>query len=454
MKTIIANPMTGLGKFDLMPVSIAVAKNVGPAIVSMLMVLVYNLADTFFIGLTGDDMLVAAVSLAHHVYMLFMTFGTLFGIGGTSVISRAFGAGRYRYAKRVSSFCMWSSVAVGIVIPIISHIFMGDLLSLLGASADTWKPTKDYLSIVLLGGPFLMMASCFSGILRSEGQATKAMMGMLIGNITNIVLDPILILWVGWGIKGAAIATVIGNVAGATCYLAYFLKSGSRLSIDPRHFTTGKKVATNVLAIGLPSAIGPLFMSLSQMTMNRLMAGFDDLAIAAAGVAAKSIMIIYMVSIGFSQGTMPLLGYCVGAGNWARYKEILKFSVISSTAICIAMTGLCYVANDQIIGAFLTEEQSFEYGTRFAKILLSTAFLSGAFFSMISAIQAIGDSIPALILNISRQGIIYIPALFILRWLLGAYGLIWAQPVSDVLSLTLATMLHAHAFKKLKQLRA
>ncbi|MCL1909241.1 MAG: MATE family efflux transporter [Holophagaceae bacterium] len=451
MKTIVAQSTTGLGQFDLMPVGSAVFKNVAPAIISMLMVLVYNLADTFFIGLTGDDLLVAAVSLAHHVYMLFMTFGTLFGVGGTSVISRAFGAGRYRYAKKVSSFCMWSSVAVGIAIPVLSHIFMNDLLQLLGASAGTWKPTKGYLSIVLLGGPFLMMGSCFSGILRSEGQATKAMMGMLIGNVVNVILDPILILWMGWGIKGAALATVIGNIAGASYYLHYFLNSNSRLSIHPKDYTIGKKVAINVLAIGMPSAIGPLLMSLSQMTMNRLMAGFDDLAIAAAGVAAKSIMVIYMVSIGFSQGIMPLLGYCVGAGNWERYKEILRFSVLSSSALCIALTGLCYFANDQIISLFLTESRSFEYGVRFARILLSTAFLSGAFFSMISAIQAIGDSIPALILNISRQGIIYIPALFILRSQFDAYGLIWAQPVSDVLSLSLAVALHAYAVKRHKR---
>ena len=153
---------------------------------------------------------------------------------------------------------------------------------------------------------------------------------------------------------------------------------------------------------------------------------------------------------------MPLLGYCVGAKNWARYKEILKFSVVSSTVLCLAMTALCYISNDALIGTFLTEDRSFEYGIRFAKILLSTAFMSGAFFSMISAIQAMGASVPALILNLCRQGIIYIPTLFALRALLGVYGLIWAQPVSDVLSLTLAVVLQAFAFQKLKnqQIRA
>ena len=444
------NSRTGLSKFDSMPVSKAVIKNVIPSVVSALMVLVYNLADTFFIGLTGDDLQVAAVSLATHVFMLFMTVGTLFGIGGMSVISRSFGAGRDDYAKKVSSFCMWGSITIGAAISALSIIFMDDLLLILGASADTWEPTKNFLSIVMLCGPFMVAGGCFSNILRSEGQTTKAMMGMLVGNITNVILDPIMILGLGWGIEGAAIATVIGSMVGLTYYIVYFLRAKSRLSVSPRDFSMGDGVAASVFAIGSPAALGPFFMSLSQITMNRLMAGYDDLAIAAAGVAVKSIMVIGMLSIGFSQGIMPLLGYCVGAKNWTRYKEILKFSVMSSTVLCLAMTALCYISNDALIGTFLTEYRSFEYGIRFAKILLSTAFMSGAFFSMISAIQAMGASIPALILNLCRQGFIYIPALFALRALLGVYGLIWAQPVSDVLSLTLAVVLHAHAFKKLK----
>jgi len=447
MKINPVKPKTDLSMFDSMPVSRAVIKNVIPSILSMLMVLVYNLADTFFIGLTKDDLQVAAVSLATHVFMIFMTFGTLFGIGGTSVISRAFGAGRDDYAKKVSSFCVWSSVAVGIAIPLLATIFMEDLLHILGASADIWTPTKNYLSIVLLSGPFMLAAGCLASILRSEGQATKAMMGMLIGNMANVILDPIMILGFGWGIVGAAIATVIGSMVGVSYYIIYFMRVNSKLSVSLRDFSIGDKVALSVFAIGSPAALGPMFMSLSQITMNRLMAGYSDLAIAAAGVAVKSIMMIYMVSIGFSQGIMPLLGYCVGAKNWARYKAILSFSLISSTALCIVMTGLCYVSNEAIIGTFLTENISFAYGTQFAKILLSTAFMSGAFFIMISGIQAMGASIPALILNVCRQGIIYIPALFALRALAGVHGLIWAQPVSDVLSLTLALALHAFAFR-------
>ena len=187
------------------------------------MVLIYNLADTFFIGQTHDDLQVAAVSLATPVFLLFMAVGTIFGNGGTSVISRAMGEGRTDYAKKVCSFCMWSCVGVGIIMSALFLLFMDQILALIGASADTWEYAKTYLTIVSLSGPFVLIANCYSNVIRAEGQSGKAMMGQLIGNLLNVVLDPIMILVFGWNIAGAAIATVIGNAAGAIYYIFYFL---------------------------------------------------------------------------------------------------------------------------------------------------------------------------------------------------------------------------------------
>ena len=192
--------------FRSMPVGRAVLKNAVPAMAAMLMVLVYNLADTFFIGQTHDDILVAAVSLATPVFLIFMAVGTVFGIGGTSVISRALGEGRRDYARQVCSFCMWSCVGVGIVLSVLFLLFMDPILALVGASADTWEPTKTYLTIVALCGPFVLIANCYNNVIRAEGESTKAMMGQVIGNLTNVVLDPIMILTFDWGIAGAAIA--------------------------------------------------------------------------------------------------------------------------------------------------------------------------------------------------------------------------------------------------------
>lgn len=191
---------------------------------AMLMVLIYNLADTFFIGQTHDDLQVAAVSLATPIFLLFMSLGTVFGIGGTSVISRALGEGRKDYAKKVCSFCMWSCVGVGILMSALFLLFMNPILSLIGASTETWVYAKTYLTIVSCSGPFVLIANCYSNVIRAEGQSGKAMMGQLLGNLLNVILNPIMILVLHWNITGAAIATVIGNVVGAGYYILYFLK--------------------------------------------------------------------------------------------------------------------------------------------------------------------------------------------------------------------------------------
>lgn len=428
--------------FENAPVRKAVLQNALPAMAAMLMVLVYNLADTFFIGQTHDDLQVAAVSLATPVFLLFMAVGSIFGIGGVSVISRAMGEGRREYARKVCSFCMWCCVAIGIIMSALFLIFMEQILALVGASPETWDYARTYLRIVSFSGPFVLISSCYSNVIRAEGQSGKAMMGQLIGNLLNVILDPLMILGLGWNIAGAAIATVIGNVIGAAYYICYFLKGNSMLSISLKEFSVKDQIASEVLKIGIPAALGSLLMSVSGILMNAQMAKYGDMAVAAAGVAMKVIMMTGMVCIGLGQGVQPLLGYCVGAKNWDRYKSVLRFSLIFAFALSTALTVLCYLFTKQIVRVFLTDVTAFQYGVKFSRIFLCTSFLFGVFYVISNAIQALGAAREAFIVNISRQGIIYIPALFLLGALFQEIGLIWAQPVADLLSLILAMVLY------------
>ena len=425
----------------------AVLQNALPAMAAMLMVLIYNLADTFFIGQTHDALLVAAVSLATPVFLLFMAVGTIFGIGGTSVISRAMGEGRKEYAKKVSSFCMWGCVVVGVAMSAVFLLFMDKILMLVGASSDTWEYAKIYLTIVSFSSPFVLIANCYSNVVRAEGQSGKAMMGQLLGNLINVILDPIMILGFGWNITGAAIATVIGNVIGASYYIAYLLRGKSMLSISLKDFTMKDKVASGVLTIGIPAALSSLLMSVSTIIMNSQMTRYGDMALAGVGVAMKVTMMTGMVCIGLGQGVQPLLGYCVGAKKWERYKGVFRFSMIFAFVLSTALTVICYIFLPQIVSAFLTDASAFDYGVTFSKILLCTSFLFGIFYVMTNALQACGAATESLIVNISRQGLIYIPAMFLLGALFNESGLIWAQPVADVLSLVLAAVLY---FRKSK----
>ena len=442
--------MKELEVFRSAPVPKAVLKTTVPAMAAMLMVLVYNLADTFFIGLTRDAYQMAAVSMAMPVFLIFMSVGTVFGIGGTSVISRALGEGRLDYAKKVCSFCMWSCVAVGLIMSAAFLLGMEQILALMGTSPDTHDFVKVYLTIVSLGGPFVLISHCYSNVVRAEGQSEKAMMGQLLGNLLNVILDPVMISGLGWGIAGAAVATVIGNVFGAGYYLLYFLRKQSILSIRPTDFSVKDGISGSVLAIGIPASLGSLTMSLSQIIMNSEMATFGDMAVAGIGVASKVVMLTGMLCIGFGQGVQPLLGYCIGAKLWERFKKIMRFSLIFALSLSIVMTVVCYIFSDWLVSVFLTEPQAFDYGVLFVRILLTTSFLFGVFYVLANALQAAGAATASLIVNLSRQGIIYIPALFILKPLLGAIGLVWAQPVADLLSLVLVAVIYVKTMKILE----
>lgn len=412
-----------LETFNTMSVPQAVIKNAVPAMIAMLMVLVYNLADTFFIGQTHNAYQVAAVSLATPVFLMFMAVGTVFGIGGTSVISRAMGEGKEQYAKKICSFCMWACVIVGITMTFLFLLFMDNILLLIGASDDTWEFAQSYLIIVSCSGIFVLISNCYSNILRAEGQTTRAMTGQIIGNLLNVVLDPVMILGFGWNITGAAIATVIGNVAAAGYYIIYFLRGKSSLSISIKDFSIKDKICSSVLAIGIPASLASVLMSISQMIMNGMMAGYGDMAIAGIGVAMKVTMITGMIAMGIGQGIQPLLGYCVGAKTWERYKEIMRFSMWFAFFLGLIMTIFCYLFTNQIVSVFLTDESAFDYAVRFARILLTTSTLFGVFYVLTNALQAMGAAAASLIINLSRQGIIYIPALFVLRSTLGVTGL-------------------------------
>lgn len=419
-----------------------------PSIAAMLMVLAYNLADTFFIGQTHNALQLAAISVATPVFLFFMATGTIFGVGGTSLISRALGEGNTEYAKKACSFCLWGCVAAGVGM---TALFLGctDQILALVATEVTWEYARKYLTIVSWSGTFVLISTCFSNVVRAEGRSVQAMMGSLIGNLINIVLDPILILALDWDVAGAAVATVIGNVAGAAWYLAYFKFGHSRLSIRPRDCTGGNGVAKGVLAIGVPAALGTLLMSVSAILLNSRMAPYGDMAIAGIGVASKISMVVGTICVGLGQGVQPLLGFYVGARSWDMYKRSLRFSLWFALLASGAMTALCYLFTRQIAGAFLTDPTALEYAVKFARILLSTTFLFGLYYVLVAALQACGAALDSLIVNVSRQGIVYIPAMLILGAISHELGLVWAQPVADVISLLLAWILYTRRIRRM-----
>lgn len=431
------------------PVPKAVVSNIVPSIVSMMMVLVYNLADTFFIGQTKDAYMVAAVSIATPVFLLFMAVGLLFGIGGTSLISRMLGEGNPQKAKHTSSFCFWTGLTIGIIAMVLIWVFANPICRAVGASDGTMGYASQYLNIVALGIPFLIVSNSFSNIIRSEGKAQTAMMGMIIGNLANIILDPVMILGLHWNVAGAAIATVIGNIAAALFYLRHLLSDKTMLSIRPKDYMAGNGIASGVLAIGVPASLNSILMSTSNIITNNIMSGYGDMTVAGLGVAMKVNMIVVMLLIGLGSGIQPLLGYCFGAGNRKRYLSVLKFSLCLAFGLSLIMTAICYFGAGPLVLAFLDNPDASGYGIAFARIYIYSGPVMGLLFVFINAIQSTGAAVPSLILSVSRQGLLYIPILLVFgRIFDSAPMLAAAQPVTDYLSTLLAVILFSITYKK------
>lgn len=436
--------------FEHAPVPKAVAVMAIPTMISMLVVVIYNMADTFFIGQTNDAMQVAAVSLATPVFMVFMALGNLFGIGGSSAISRALGEKKVDRARQISAFCCYGSLGLGVVMTILCLVGMNGILRMIGASDNTIGYARQYLTYIAFGGPFIMFSTAFGNIIRGEGAAKESMIGNLIGTMTNIVLDPIMILMLGWGVAGAAVATVIGNMAASGFYLWHFARKKSSLSIHLRDFRAGNRIAVNVMSIGIPASLNNILMSCANIVLNLVLARFGDKPVAAMGVAMKVNMLVVLLQIGLCSGIQPLIGYNYGAKNKKRLLQVFRFTGICAVIMGTALTVLMIIARKSIIQAFINDAEVVNYGIQMIIALQLSGPVIGILFLCINTIQGMGKAIPSLILTICRQGVVFIPLVFLLSSLFGLDGVIYAQPVADYVSIVLSVFICLTIFRKLE----
>lgn len=317
--------------------------------------LIYNYADMFFIGMTRNDYMVSAITLATPIFMLFMAFGSLFGTGGLTLISKDAGEGTGKKSKKVSSFCFWGSVITGVILLIAIILCLAPLAKMLGASGtETITYTKDYLRIIAIAAPFAVVANTFGILFRSEGKPMIAMVGMLMGNLINIVLDPVFILGFDMGAGGAAVATAIGQIASCLFYIIYILKGHSSFRLNMKDFSGKDGIAKDVFAIGIPAALTTMMMNIYVIIQNMVIAQHGDLAVAAMGVGMKITTIASAISNGVGQGIQPLIGYQVGNRNKTRFKDILKFSTLLSVVISLILSVACFVGIEPIVRVFLS----------------------------------------------------------------------------------------------------
>lgn len=434
------------------PISEAVTKMALPCVISSLILIIYNMADTFFVGQTQNAFQVAAVSLTNPVFVLFIAGANLLGIGGSAMISILLGQNKKEKVKSVSSFCCYASIIIGILSCLLILIFMNPLLKLLGSSPDTYQFSKDYLFYIALGGPFILFSNAFGHIVRGEGASNISMIGGLIGTIVNIILDPIFILTLNMGTAGAAIATVIGNIAGCLYYLWYFNKGESSLSLNPCYLAGEKKIMLQTTNIGIPSGINSALMSVSTILFNNVVVSYGDTPLAAMGIVTKIYLLIVFIHMGISNGVQPLLGYNYGCGNHKRFFSILKFSALCTVVLGTILSGVCIVFRYPIIRLFIYNTSVINYG---AKMLMATSLAGpvlGILFLCITSIQALNNPFSSTMLSVCRQGIFFIPLLYALNFLFGLTGVIYTQTVTDYLTVIISVFFLKSSLKKMKNL--
>ena len=442
----------------------AVATLAIPSMLGMLINIVYNLADTFFVGQTGDANQVSAVSLSMPLFFLFIATGNLFGVGGCAFISRSLGEGKNDKIKTISSFCIYASIISGVILGAVYIIFRTPLLYLIGASDDSVGFGGDYLFWIAIGAPIIVAAITVANLIRGEGAAKESMTGMVIGQLTNIVLDPIFILGKGerllffnlpfgfnMGVAGAAIATVLGNVVSVLFFLSYFLKGKSILSITPRRFSAKGGIAKGVISVGLPASLNNLLMSLSNIVVNMFLSAYGDNAVAAMGVAMKANMLVVMLQIGLAQGIQPLVGYCYGAKNYTRMRKSIRFSMLCNIIIGSIMTAFLVFFRQQVVSTFIDNKEVVDYGVKMLTALMSAGPFIGIMFIINFAFQGMGKGGKSLILAVSRQGFVFLPMLIIMDKLIGLEGIIWAQPAADYACIILSLIMFITTMKKLKK---
>ena len=424
-----------------MKVSKAVATMAIPSVISSLVTVVYNMADTFFVGQTGDPLQVAAVSLTNPIFILFMAVANMFGMGGSAVASMALGEQNQKRMKQVSAFITYASLAVGILFALVLVGFMQPILSIFGANEETYALARGYVFHISYGAPFIIWSAAASNVVRSEGASKEAMIGSMIGTIANIVLDPVLISGFHLGAAGAAVATTLGNILASLYYLWYFVKKSNNFSIGIRNFTCRYGIFSGICSCGLPTAIFSTLMSVSTIVLNQILVAYGNAPVAAIGIVFKANMFITFLQMGLANGVQPLLGYNFGSGDKKRFQDIAAYTKKCCIVIGILATLLFFVFRRQIIGLFIQDEEVIMYGVRMLIAYMLSGPVIGILFMNMNCMQSVGKAFWATILSVLRQGVLLIPLLFLLNALGGLTGVIYGQALTDYIAVILSVLM-------------
>ena len=430
--------------FENMPVASALRVMVVPSVISQLIVLIYNMADTFYVGQTDNPYMVAATALILPVFNITLCLAGLAGIGGGALISRLLGGGQEEEASRVSAFSIWLGILIAAAFSLGMGFFMDPVLGFLGAGENTYVYARQYAFCVIVAGAVpTVLSNVLSNLIRSIGRSREAGAGIVLGGVLNIILDPVfmfVLLPDGLEVLGAGIATCLSNCVACLFFLIVLLRMG-KSSVITFSLRRGSPVRSSILAVfgvGVPSAIATFLFDLDYVIIDKLMVSYHDLALAAVGIVLKVERFPLNVGIGICQGMLPLVAYNYASGNRKRMHGTIRLARRTGLVIA-AVSILAYeVFAPQLARFFIADPQTVELASGFLRIrVLATPLMFLSFFT-VYLFQAFGRGRVSLFLGVARWLGFNIPMLFLLNWIFGMYGIVWAQATADVLTVALS----------------
>ena len=427
----------------------AVIKMSVPLIFGMFIMVLYNLVDTYFIGLTGDDYQMAAVNLAYPVMMVTVAISNMIGTGASSFIARCLGAEEKEKAEHTLTSAFTLTLINSILVTGAGLAFLPALIRLLGAKENTFLYTQQYVQIILLGSFFTMGSYTIGALLRSEGSVRYSMTGMIAGTIINIALDPLFIFTLNMQIRGAALATILSNAVSFGISALYYLRKKTILYPSMRQIKPTAEILREIYWVGVPASLETLLTSTAYTVNNNLAVSYSELTVTAMGIAQKVLSLGNYVYQGFASGTQPIMGYNYGAGNTERMQKVLKAGVATVTATEIVLMLFYYIFASPLIDIFTDSEEVIKTGTHILHRLMWILPFVGTVSMCRMSFQAMGNY--AFCITLVRQLILYIPLLLVLNQHFGFHGMLWAQPITEAIMMAVSFILLTQFIKRISK---
>ena len=419
-----------------------------PLMVSMIVTLFYNIADTYFVAASGNISLIAGVSVCAPLLTVMMALGNLFAQGGSSLVARLLGRNEKAEAGRISSFCFYGALLGGFFLMAVLLIFRGSLLHLLGASRDTMAYASSYSTVLALGAPFIVVSYVHTNLLRTEGMSKEAMIASVGGAVLNVALDPLFIFTFKMGEAGAAVATVLGYALTVVLCLGAVVKKSSFLSVRPADARVAASEIRELTEIGATAALTNIMSCAYSIVLNRFLLPYGTDKIAALGVVSRICMVTSLATAALAFGGQPLMGYLYGAGNRSGMRALLKYVSHLLIGVSSALTAVVFLFAPQFVRMFLSDPEVCEVGVRMLRLTVISSPIAGIIAMLTVLFQASGNVPAAFLLSMSRQGVVFLGVLIVLAAVFGYEGILVSQLVADVISLLMAGVIYDHGFMR------